>query len=274
MLDAEAELVEIRTSGDEGGRRPPAAPGDKSRFVKEIEEALLAGDVDVAVHSAKDVPGQLPEGLAIVGVPARAEACDALVGAASLDDLDEGAVVGTSSLRRRAQLLAARPDLDVRDLRGNVGTRLRRLEEGRYDAVVLALAGLQRLGRDAGAAALPIGELTPAPGQGCLALEARRDDARVAELAASVTDADALVRLTAERALVERLDASCHTPIGAYAELGDDGLLLAAFVGLPDGSTWIRDAAVANPSEPAALGVAGGGGGVGPRAGGGRPGGG
>jgi hydroxymethylbilane synthase len=254
LLDAETELVEIRTSGDEGGRRPPETQ-DKSRFVKEIEEALLAGEVDLAIHSAKDVPGRLPEGLAIVGVPARADARDALVGAASLDDLHEGAVVGTSSLRRRSQLLAARPDLRVEDLRGNVDTRLRKLATD-YDAVVLALAGLIRLGRVEGAAPLDAGLLTPAPGQGTLALEARRDDARVAELAATVTDHEALVRLTAERALVERLDATCHTPVGAYAELGGDGLLLAAFVGTPDGGTWIRDAAIADPDQPAALGAA------------------
>jgi hydroxymethylbilane synthase len=255
LLDADVELVEIRTSGDEGGRRA-AAVGDKSRFVKEIEEALLAGDVDLAVHSAKDVPGRLPDGLAIVGVPEREDARDALVGARSLDDLPEGAVVGTSSLRRRSQLLAARPDLDVRDLRGNVDTRLRKLADGDYDAVVLALAGLRRLGRDGDAAPVPQTVLTPAPGQGCLALEARRDDERAAELAAAVTDPDALVRLTAERALVERLEASCHTPVGACAELGDDGLLLSAFVGLPDGASWIRDAAIAEPGEPAALGAA------------------
>jgi hydroxymethylbilane synthase len=255
LLDAETELVEIRTSGDEAGRRA-AAVGDKSRFVKEIEEALLAGEVDLAVHSAKDVPGELPDGLAIVGVPQREDARDALVGAASLDDLPEGAVVGTSSLRRRSQLLALRPDLDVRELRGNVDTRLRKLAEGGYDAIVLALAGLRRLGRHEGAAPLDAVAVTPAPGQGCLALQARRDDARAADLAAAVTDAEALVRLTAERALVERLDASCHTPIGAHAELGDEGLLLSAFVGTPDGATWVRDAALADREHPAELGAA------------------
>src|SRR3954453_2412348 len=127
---------------------------------------MLAGDVNLAVPSAKDVPGQLPDGLAIVGVPAREDPRDALVGAASLDDLPEGATVGTSSLRRRAQLLAVRPDLDVRELRGNVDTRLRRLEEGRFDAVVLALAGLRRLERDRGAAPVDTLVMTPAPGQG------------------------------------------------------------------------------------------------------------
>jgi hydroxymethylbilane synthase len=248
------ELVEIVTSGDETSRVAAASLGDKSRFVKEIEEALLAGELDLAVHSAKDVPGVLPEGLAIVGVPEREDARDALCGAGSLSALAEGAAVGTSSLRRRSQLLATRPDLRVCDLRGNVDTRLRKLSEGSYDAVVLAVAGLRRLGRDHGAP-LPIELITPAPGQGCLALEARRGDARAAELAARVTDHSALLRLTAERAVVERLDASCHTPVAAYAELSADGRLeLAAFVGLPDGSTWIRDALAGPAADPAGLG--------------------
>ena len=251
LLDADAEIVEIRTAGDAGERKD-----DKSRWVKEIEEALLAGKIDLAVHSAKDVPGVLPDGLAIVGVPAREDARDALVGAAALDDLPEGATVGTSSLRRRAQLLAIRPDLEVRDLRGNVDTRLRRLEEGRFEAVVVAMAGLLRLGREKGAAPLPAAEMTPAPGQGCLALEGRRDDGRVAGLASAISNREAVVRLTAERAAVERLGATCHTPIGVYAEHTGDGLLLGAFVGLPDGSQWIRDAAVADPGHPAELGAA------------------
>jgi hydroxymethylbilane synthase len=240
------ELVEITTSGDRG-----SPVGDKSRFVKEIEEGLLAGEIDMAVHSAKDVPGVLPDGLAIVGVPQREDARDALCGAASLDELPEGASVGTSSLRRRSQLLAARPDLKVRDLRGNVDTRLRKLAEGGYDAVVLAMAGLKRLGRDGHAA--PLAELTPAPGQGCLALEARRDDERAAELAQRVTDPDALTCLTAERAVVERLEATCHTPVAAYACL-DGALNLSAFVGAPDGSTWIRDSLAGDAADPAALG--------------------
>jgi hydroxymethylbilane synthase len=249
-LDADVELVEITTSGDRG-----RGPGDKSRFVKEIEEALLDGRVDLAVHSAKDVPGQLPEGLAIVGVPEREDARDALVGAESLDDLPEGASVGTSSLRRQAQLLALRPDLNVDELRGNVDTRLRKLADGEHDAVVLALAGLRRLGRDEDAAPIDTLALTPSAGQGCLALEARRDDERIAELAGAITEPNAVLRLTAERALVERLDATCHTPVGAYAELSDEGLMLTAFVGRPDGSEWIRDAALADAAEPAALGV-------------------
>src|SRR5215217_1934376 len=172
LLDDEVELVEVRTSGD--ARR---AVGDKSRWVKEIEEALLDGRADLAVHSAKDVPGVLPEGLAIVGVPERADARDALCGGASLESLPEGAVVGTSALRRRSQLLAARPDLDVRELRGNVDTRLRRLHDGDFEGIVLAAAGLRRLGRENEIAfGFDAGLMTPAAGQGALALEARRGD--------------------------------------------------------------------------------------------------
>ena len=238
----------MKTSGDRGVRG-----GDKSRWVKEIEEELLEGRADIAVHSAKDVPGELPPGLSIVGVPARADARDAVCGAAGLAAIPEGAVVGTSSLRRRSQLLALRPDLAVADLRGNVDTRLRRLRERQYDAIVLAKAGLERLGVDDGEP-LGVDALTPAPGQGCLALEARSDDERMAELAGRVTDRDALIELTAERAVVAALDATCHTPVGAHARLGDDGLSLAAYVGLPDGSTWIRDAVAAGDDDPAALG--------------------
>jgi hydroxymethylbilane synthase len=248
MLDDEVELVEIRTSGDRG------EVGDKSRFVKEIEEALLAGEVDLAVHSAKDVPGQIPQGLAIVGVPDRADARDSLCGVASLDALAEGASVGTSALRRRSQLLALRPDLRVEELRGNVDTRLRRLADGDYDAVVLAAAGLHRLDRADAGEPIDAALLTPAPGQGCLALEGRRDDDRAAALAAGVTDRDSLIRLTAERALVERLDASCHTPVAAYAQIDGETLRLDAFAGLPDGSSWIRDVAIGPLAEPGELG--------------------
>jgi hydroxymethylbilane synthase len=246
-LEEEVELVTITTGGDRG------ATADKSRFVKEIEEALLAGEVDLAVHSAKDVPGELPAGLSIVGVPERADPLDALCGATTLAELPEGAPLGTASLRRRAQVLALRPDLDVRELRGNVDTRLRRLAEGDFAAIVLARAGLERLGR-AGEGA-PLAELVPAPGQGCLALEARTGDDRVAAAAAALTDRPALTALTAERALVTALGASCHTPIGAHAEHRDGGLTLTAFVGLPDGSHWIRDELDGEAGDPAALGL-------------------
>jgi hydroxymethylbilane synthase len=245
-LGMETELVSITTSGDRG-----AVKEDKSRFVNEIEEALLADEVDLAVHSAKDVPGVIPEGLSIVGVPERVDPRDSLCGATALDQLAEGARIGTGSLRRRSQLLAARPDLDVADLRGNVDTRLRKLADGDYDAVVLAAAGLARLGRaDEGN---PI-DLTPAAGQGCLALEARTDDHKINELATQLTDRDSLVCLTAERAVVTALDATCHTPVAAYARLENGELKMDAFVGLPDGSIWIRDELSGDADDPAALG--------------------
>ena len=263
-LQGEVELVPITTSGDRSDplsasdSRGLTPPPDKSRFVKEIEEALLAGDVDLAVHSAKDVPSQLPDGLAIVGVPERADPRDALCGADSLDELPEGAAVGTASLRRRAALLALRPDLEVRELRGNVDTRLRRLADGDFDAIVLACAGLERLGRGGEGAPIDADRVVPAPGQGCLVLEARTADGNVAEAASALTDPNALTCLTAERALVHALDASCHTPIGVYAVTTEGALRLSAFVGLPDGSQWIRDELEGSATEPAGLGAAAG----------------
>ncbi len=257
-LDEHVEVVRITVAGDERrrGTSPPSVPaGDKARFVKEIEEALLAGEIDLAVHSAKDVPGELPGGLAIAGVPERADARDALCGVPSLDALPEGAAVGTASLRRRAQLLAARPDLDVRELRGNVDTRLRRLGEGGLQAIVLAAAGLDRLGRAEGEP-IPEATMTPAPGQGSLALEARTSNHRARGMARRLTDRTALVELTAERALVSALDASCQTPVGAHARLSGDVLELTAFAGMPDGSAWVRDALAGDAADPAALGHA------------------
>jgi hydroxymethylbilane synthase len=239
-LDGDVELVAIKTSGDE--RRGPAPEiSDKARFVKEIEEALLAGEIDLAVHSAKDVPAELPRGLIILAVPERADARDSLCGAPDLDALPEGAVVGTASVRRRAALLALRPDLDVRDLRGNVDTRLGRLAEGDFDAIVLAQAGLDRLGRGDEGHPLDPARFVPAPGQGSLVIEAR--DADESTLAAArISDHASTTSLYIERTIVRRLDATCHTPIGVHAVQEDEHSYVAtAFVGLPDGSKWIRD---------------------------------
>jgi hydroxymethylbilane synthase len=246
-----ADIIEISTSGDQA-----RGVGDKSRWVDTIEAALVAGEIDLAVHSAKDVPADLPDGLAIVGVPERADPRDALCGADTIASLPEGATVGTGSLRRRSQLLALRADLQVLDLRGNVDTRLRRLADGDYHAIVLARAGLDRLGRDGEGSPVAVGELLPAAGQGCLALEARSDDARVRELATALTDHEALTELLAERALVGELDASCHTPMGALAQVRDGRIELAAYVGLPDGSHWIRDVLEQDAADPAAAGRA------------------
>jgi hydroxymethylbilane synthase len=258
-LEGDVELVPIKTSGDQPSRgQTPLGRSrveDKSRFVKEIEEALLAGEVDLAVHSAKDVPAELPDGLAIVGVPPRADARDAVCGAESLDDLAEGAVVGTASLRRRAALLALRPDLDMRELRGNVDTRLRRLSEGDFDAIVLAQAGLDRLGRGAEGRPLDPALFVPAPGQGCLALEGRTGDSATSETAHRLTDLTALAQLAAERAAVRALEATCHTPIGAHCVADGDRLRLTVFAGLPDGSEWIRDELDGDGDDAAALGT-------------------
>ena len=233
---AEVEIVTITTLGDRG-----AAELDKSRWVSELERALLDDRIDLAVHSAKDVPTELPPGLEIVAVPARGDARDAFCGAAGLAALGEGARVGTASLRRAAQLRAVRPDLEVVELRGNVDTRLRKLADGQADALVLALSGLQRLGR-ADAVSAIADEFVPAAGQGALAVEGR-----VGELAAdsrldATRDAVAGACLTAERTLVHALGATCHTPVGAHAHRCADGLLhLVCWVGLPDGSEWLRD---------------------------------
>jgi hydroxymethylbilane synthase len=248
LLGGDVEIVTITTSGDR--RR---AVEDKREWVLEIEEALLRGDADLAVHSAKDVPVTLADGCAIVGSPERADPRDALCGAASLDDLAEGARIGTSSLRREAGLRALRPDLEVLELRGNVDTRLRKLAEGGFDAIVLALAGLQRLGRDAEATGV-LDELVPAAGQGVLALEARADDKAVQEAAERISDDTAFACLVCERAVVRELDADCRTPVGAWASPRESGGLdLRAFVGRRDGSAWVRDELAGG--DPEALGT-------------------
>jgi hydroxymethylbilane synthase len=232
LLGGAHELVEVVTGGDRG-----ATAEDKERWVRELDAALLDGSIDCAVHSAKDVPSRVPAGIVIAAVPERADARDALCGAESLDGLPAGARVGTSSLRRTAQLRALRDDLEVLALRGNVDTRLRRLAEGSYEAIVLAAAGLERLGRAGEGVALD--ELVPAAGQGCLAVTTRAgEEERVATL-----DHEPSSRaLGAERALVRALEADCHTPVGAHARPLLDGCLsLQAFVGAPDGSAWVRD---------------------------------
>jgi hydroxymethylbilane synthase len=247
LLGGEVEIVEVVTSGDR--RR---AVDDKREWVAEIEDALLRGEADLAVHSAKDVPVSLAPGCALVGSPPRADPRDALCGAESLAALPSGARVGTSSLRRRAALLALRPDLDVVELRGNVDTRLRKLSDDGLDAIVLAFAGLQRLGRAEEAGCLLDG-VVPAAGQGVLALEARADDAAARDAAARISDPDAVACLTAERALVETLGADCRSAVGALAAVDGDGLRLRAFAGRADGSAWLRDEL--GGREPEALGA-------------------
>lgn len=219
------ELVVLKTSGDAG-----ALDQDKSRWVDTIETALVAGEIDLAVHSAKDVPGDLAEGTEIVAVPQREDPADVLIGSVP-------GRVGTASLRRAAQLLAWRDDLEVVDLRGNVDTRLRKLGDGEVDAIVLATAGLKRLGRDEGGMVLDAPVFVPAAGQGALALQARTGDRRVLDAVAPVADLQALACLLAERAATKVLEASCRTPIGIHA----DGRRIRGFVGAPDGSAYVLD---------------------------------
>jgi len=227
-LPEEASLVTLRTSGDDG-----RGPADKSRWVDTIERALLAGEVDLAVHSAKDVPGELADGTAIVAVPSREDPVDLLIG----DVSRPGARVGTASLRRRAQLLAWREDLDVVELRGNVDTRLRKWREGAVDALVLARAGVSRLGISVDGAPLEAPVFVPAAGQGALAVQARVDDAHAVAAARLISDPLSLACLTVERVAVRVLEASCHTPVGIHA----DGRAVRGFVGRPDGSAWVLD---------------------------------
>jgi hydroxymethylbilane synthase len=245
-----AEVVAVRSTDSE--------PGDKERFVRGVERALLEGDVDLGVHSAKDVPGTRPEEVRLAGVPRREDPQDAYVGqGSSLEDVPAGARIGTSSLRRRSQLLALREDLEVLELRGNVDTRLRKLGEGGYDGIVVAASGLRRLGRESEISfEFAIDALTPAPGQGSLAIEARRDDAAAAAAAARISDHDTLVELTAERAAVSALDASCQTPVGICARLDRRELVVYGYAGLPDGSEWVRDRVAGDPEQPVALGEA------------------
>ena len=247
-IEAPVELTTIATSGD--GDHSPAE--DKRRWVDRIEDALLAGAIDLAVHSAKDLPGALADGLEIAGVPQRGDVRDVLCGAGSLAELPPGARVGTSSLRRAAQLCALREDIAIVPIAGNIDTRLRALEEDGLDAIVLARAGLARLGRPLGAA---LDELVPAVGQGALAIEARSGDARVATAIAALRHAPTERELYAERALARALGAGCHTPIGGHAtSLGDGALELRAFVGVLDGSLWVRDSLTG--TDPVALGEA------------------
>lgn len=243
-----AELVEVSSDGE---------VGDKARFVRGVERALLDGEAEIGVHSAKDLPAEMPDGLVIAAVPRREDPADVWIGSGdSLDAVPEGARVGTASLRRRAQLLAARPDLEVSELHGNVDTRLRKLGEEELDGIVLAAAGLKRLGReDEVSFALPAETMVPAAGQGALVLQGRADNGEAIEAAAAIGDETALRELTAERAVVALLDATCATPIGVHAQVDGKQLTIEAFVGLPDGSEWIRDRVKGSADEPAAAGA-------------------
>jgi len=252
------EIKTIRTTGETIVDRPLAEAGGKGLFTKEIEEALLAGAIDIAVHSSKDMPTVLPAGLVLAGFLPREDPRDALISrkAKSLRELPRAAVVGTASLRRQALLKRLRPDLVIVPLRGNVETRLRKLESGGIDATVLALAGLKRLGLGAAATAvLDIDEFLPAVGQGAIGIETRADDAETRALVAAVDDPDTAIAVTAERAFLAVLDGSCRTPIAGHARVSDGTLRFHGLIAKTDGSEALDVRREGATADAAALGA-------------------
>jgi len=248
----------IVTEGDRLSSGPLWNAGGKGLWVKEIEAALLARDIDLAVHSMKDVPGELAPGLALVAIPPRADVRDAVVSRSGqvLADLPKAARIGTTSLRRACQIKAIRPDFEIEILRGNLDTRLRKVAEGVVDAAILACAGLDRL-EFAGRITerLSIERMLPAVGQGALAIEARSDDDRVRRLTQVLNDDPTALAVTAERAFLTRLGATCRTPVAGYAQLADGKVIMRGLVGRPDGSELIADQISGAPSEATALGL-------------------
>ncbi len=267
--DLDIEMQIISTQGDRILDVALSAVGDKGLFVKELETALLNGEVDFAVHSGKDMPSEQPEGLTLVAFPQRVDPRDALIlpadrtdvdpDVAALDLLPQGAHVGTSSLRRTCQLRALRPDLRISDVRGNVDTRLRKLDEGQYDALILAAAGLTRLGLGARITrSLPADVMIPAVAQGALAIEARVDDDATLGRLKALDHYATRVAVLAERAFLRRLEGGCQVPIAAYAILDEatSALTLNGLVGSLDGTTIIRDQRVGSVDDPESLGIA------------------
>ena len=239
----EVELLKMNTQGDIILDTPLAKIGGKGLFVKELEQGLMDGRADIAVHSMKDVPVELPEGLHLPVILDREDPRDAFVSNnyASFEELPQGAKLGTSSLRRQCQLSELRPDLEVISLRGNVGTRLRKLDEGQYDAIILAAAGLMRLElTDRIAGKISTDTCLPAIGQGAVGIECRADDSHVNDIISVLNDESTHIRVAAERALNHRLEGGCQVPIGGHAEIDGNKLRLRALVGSPDGSEMIR----------------------------------
>lgn len=253
---AEVEVVPIRTTGDRLSRLEAAMTG-KDLFTREIDEALLAGRIDVGVHSLKDLPSRLPDRLILAAVPRREDPSDVLVSRhrKTLASLPPGARVGTSSARRRAQVLVARPDAEVLEARGNIDTRIRRLDEERWDAIVLARAGLARLGRLGEVAeVLPFSTMLPAIGQGALAIVAREDDPAVRDRVSRLDDLVSHREVRTERALLDLLEAGCRAPVAGLARVEGDRLRLAGAVFAPDGSRTLREEAEGPAEDPERLG--------------------
>ena len=255
--DLNVELVKMTTEGDRILDTPLAKVGGKGLFVKELETGLLNGDADIAVHSMKDVPIELPEGLHLSVICPREDPRDAFISNdyKLFEDLPKGARLGTSSLRRQCQLAAQRPDLNIIDLRGNVNTRLRKLDAGNYDAIILAAAGLKRLGMQDRITQTLSPEISlPAIGQGAVGIECRQDDDWVNELLAPLNDRDTAIRVRAERALNHRLQGGCQVPIAGYAELSHGVILLRGLVGTVDGTEIIHGEIAGQPEDAEYLG--------------------
>jgi hydroxymethylbilane synthase len=253
------EIFKIKTTGDIILDVPLAKVGGKGLFVKEIEEALLNGTIDFAVHSMKDVPTELPAELDLCCITKREDPRDAFLSkrAKTFQELPQGAKVGTSSLRRQTQLLAARPDLTIDQLRGNLDTRIRKMEEGQYDAIILAAAGLRRLGWADKISSLIEPEVSlPAVGQGALGIEIRRNDDDTRAAVAFLNDPETAFAVRAERAFLTRLEGGCQVPIGAFAQTAGDTVTLRGLVGRPDGSETIRGNRAGSTADPEGLGIA------------------
>ena len=250
----EAEIVIIKTAGDRMQQAPLTQTGGKGIFIKELEEALLEESIDLAVHSVKDIPTDTPSRLMFPAVCRRDDVRDCLVGS-TLASLRQGARVGTSSLRRQAQVLHIRPDLDFRDLRGNVDTRLRKVESGEYDAILLAKAGLDRLGVSQRISEILSPDVCmPAVGQGAIAVECRLKDTETADILAPLDDAETRTAIIAERALLAALQGGCQVPLGAWARIERGELVLEACVSSVDGVQYVKQRATAPPDQAAALG--------------------
>lgn len=255
--ECEVVLKKIVTKGDRILDVPLAQIGGKGLFTKEIETELADGTIDLAVHSLKDMPTVLPEGLCLTAITERANVGDAFVSNkyASFEELPLGAIIGTSSLRRKAQLLAARPDLQIMDLRGNVDTRLRKLDEGLYDAIILAAAGLERLGHgDRITALIPPDVCLPAVGQGALAIEARTADDKVRSMLEFLNDLPTKQSTDAERAFLGLLEGGCQVPIGVHADVAGEQIKIEAIIAALDGSTVLRDTITGKAEDAVALG--------------------
>jgi hydroxymethylbilane synthase len=256
--DMTVELAKIKTTGDKILDVPLAMVGGKGLFVKEIEEAMLANEIDIAVHSMKDVPTFFPDGLHLSCITKREDARDALLSRNNVKfkDLPQGANIGTSSLRRQAQLMNLRPDFVIHQLRGNVGTRLEKLKEGKFDAIILAAAGVKRLGLAENVSEYLSPEISlPAIGQGALGIECRVEDRELNDLIAFFNHADSRICVTGERALLRRLEGGCQVPIACYGQVKKDTLELIGLVGSVDGKRIVKDSIEGEPSAAEKLGV-------------------